>query len=628
MGIARLVFVLFLIEVALAAGQEAPPSPGQPVFKYQEVMVPVRDGVHLQTVIMAPLNHTKPLPILFRRTPYGVPEMAPEQTPTSLKEFAQDGYIFVIQNLRGRFKSEGYFELSSYVNLNDPKATNETADAYDSIEWLVKNVPNNNGKVGMFGVSYDGLTTGLTLLRPHPALKAISEQASPVDQWMNDDDHRYGALRESYDFEYAVLEQADKNKNTYFTFETYDTFEWYLGLGPLSNINEKYLHGKIPYWNDTVAHPDYDEFWKKEAWVSQLHASTVPNLNVAGFWDQEDPWGPWQIFRHAEEDDPDHTNFIVAGPWFHGQWQTPKGDSIGLLPFGGHETAREFRENIEAPFFRYYLHGVGEKPAWQATTFQSGSNNWHTYAAWPPKEAKPTKLYFHTDGTLSFEPPKDKNTNKPFREYVSDPANPVPYRLRPISPTYPAGDWRTWEVADQRFVDHRPDVLSYVSAPLDRDLVITGQLSAGLFASTSGTDSDFVVKLIDVYPQDAQKPAWNPEEGPKPGQYAQSLNGYELPIAMEVRRGRYLKSFEQPHALVPNQPTEWNVPLRDHDHVFLKGHRIMVQVQSTWFPVIDRNPQKFVPSIYKAQASDFTAATQRIYSTPGMESYIVLPVMP
>jgi len=628
MGIARLVVVLFLIGVPLAAGQEAPLSAAQSVFKYQEVMIPVRDGVHLQTVIMAPLNQTKPLPILFRRTPYGVPEKAPEQMPASLKEFAQDGYIFVIQNLRGRFKSEGYFELSSHVDLNDLKATNETTDAYDSIEWLVKNVANNNGKVGMFGVSYDGLTTALTLLHPHPALKAISEQASPVDQWMNDDDHRYGALRESYDFEYAVLEQADKNKNTYFTFETYDTFEWYLALGPLSNINDKYLHGKILYWNDTVAHPDYDDFWKKEAWVSQLHASTVPNLNVAGFWDQEDPWGPWQIFRHAEEHDPDHTNFIVAGPWFHGQWQTPKGDSIGIVPFGGHETAREFRENIEAPFFRYYLHSVGEKPAWQATTFQSGSNNWHTYAAWPPKEAKSTKLYFHADGTLSFEPPKNTKTDNTFREYVSDPANPVPYRLRPISPTYPAGDWRTWEVADQRFVDHRPDVLSYVSTPLDRDLVITGQLSAELFASTSGTDSDFVVKLIDVYPEDAQKPAWNPEEGPKPGQYGQSLNGYELPIAMEVRRGRYLKSFEQPHALVPNQPTEWNVPLRDHDHVFLKGHRIMVQVQSTWFPVIDRNPQTFVPSIYKSQASDFSAATQRIYSTPGMESHIVLPVMP
>jgi uncharacterized protein len=625
---ARLIVVLFLAGAPLAIGQETPPG-AQALFKFQEVMIPVRDGVHLQTVIMAPLNQTKPLPILFRRTPYGVPEKAPEKMPSSLKEFSQDGYIFVIQNLRGRFKSEGYFELSSHVDLNDPKATNETTDAYDSIEWLIKNVADNNGKVGMFGVSYDGLTTALTLLHPHPALKAISEQASPVDQWMNDDDHRYGALRESYDFEYAVLEQADKNKNTNFAFETYDTFEWYLALGPLSNINDKYLHGKIPYWNDSVAHPDYDDFWKKEAWVSQLHASSVPNLNVAGFWDQEDPWGPWQIFRHAEEHDPDHTNFIVAGPWFHGQWQSPKGDSIGVVPFAGHETAREFRENIEAPFFRYYLHGVGEKPAWQASTFQSGSNNWHTYAAWPPKEAKPTKLYFHSDGTLSFEPPsKNTNTGKSFREYVSDPANPVPYRLRPISPTYPAGDWRTWEVADQRFVDHRPDVLSYVSAPLEHDLVVTGPLSAQLFASTSGTDSDFVVKLIDVFPQEAQKPAWTPEEGPKPGQYAQSLNGYELPVAMEVRRGRYLKSFEQPHALVANQPTEWNVPLRDHDHVFLKGHRIMVQVQSTWFPVIDRNPQKFVPSIYRAQASDFTAATQRVYSTPGMESYIVLPVMP
>ena len=263
--------------------------------------MPVRDGVHLQTVILTPTNATKPLPILFRRTPYGVPEKAPEQMPASLKELAQDGYIFVIQNLRGRFKSEGYFNLSSRVDLSDPKATNETTDAYDSIEWLIKNVPNNNGKAGMYGVSYDGLTTALALLHPHPALKAISEQASPVDQWMNDDDHRYGALRESYDFEYAVLEQADKNKNTNFEFETYDTFEWYLNLGPLSNINEKYLHGKIPYWNDTVEHPDYDDFWKKEAWVRQLHASTVPNLNVAGFWDQEDPWGPWQIFRHAAE---------------------------------------------------------------------------------------------------------------------------------------------------------------------------------------------------------------------------------------------------------------------------------------------------------------------------------------
>ncbi|HEY1658603.1 MAG TPA: CocE/NonD family hydrolase [Candidatus Sulfotelmatobacter sp.] len=625
-----LVPIVLISAAAQTAQQPASQTESKPLFNYQEVMVPVRDGVHLQTVILTPLDQHGPLPILFRRTPYGVPAKAPTEMSASLKELSKDGYVFVVQNLRGRFKSEGVFNLSSQVDLTDPKATNETTDAYDSIDWLVKNVPNNNGKVGMVGVSYDGLTTALTLLHPHPALKAISEQASPVDQWMNDDDHRYGALRESYDFEYAVMEQSDKNENKHFEFETYDTFEWYLNLGPLSNINAKYLHGSIPYWNSTIDHPDYDEFWKKEAWVNQLRASTVPNLNVAGFWDQEDPWGPWQIFRHAEQSNPNHDDFIVAGPWYHGEWQSPKGDTIGLIPFGGHETAREFRETIEAPFFRYYLHGEGQKPQWQASTFQSGSNSWHTYAAWPPKEAKTTNLYLHNDGTLSFDAPqpKDANPPQPYREYVSDPANPVPYRQRPISPTYPAGDWRTWEVADQRFVDNRPDVLTFTSAPLDHDLTVTGPLAADLFASTSGTDSDFIVKLIDVYPQNAQKNEWKAEDGPKPGQYAQSLNGYELPIAMEVRRGRYLESYEQPHALTPNKPTEWNVPLRDHDHVFLKGHRIMVQIQSTWFPVIDRNPQKYVPSIYKAAAEDYVPATQRIYCSHDLPSHLVLPVMP
>ena len=597
-------------------------------------MIPMRDGIHLQTVILTPLDQNGPLPILFQRTPYGVPDKPPAPVPPSMKELAQDGYIFVIQNLRGRFKSEGVFGMSSGIDPKDPKAESfwaaaaETTDAYDSIEWLVKNIANNNGKVGMYGVSYAGLTTALTLLHPHLALKAISEQASPVDEWMNDDFHHYGALRESYDFEYSVMEGADKNKNTHFEFETYDTYQWYLNLGPLSNINAKYLHGTLHSWNFTVEHPNYDDSWKRAAWVTQLHASTVPNLNVAGFWDQEDPWGPWQIFLHAEEHDPEHTNFIVAGPWFHGEWQRPKSDSIGINLFGGHDTAREFRENIEAPFFRYYLHGKGEKPNWQATTFQSGSNTWRTYAVWPPKEARLTNLYLHPDGTLSFTAPSATGASGAYREYVSDPANPVPYRQRPISPTYPGADWRTWEMADQRFVDHRPDVLTFVSTPLDRDIVITGPLAADLFASTSGSDSDFIVKLIDVYPENAQKNDWDPEAGPKPDQYAQSLNGYELPIAMEVRRGRYLLSYEQGQPLTPNKPTEWNIPLRDHDHVFLKGHRFMVQIQSTWFPLIDRNPQKFVPSIYQADASDYTKATQRIYCSPAMPSHIALSIVP
>jgi uncharacterized protein len=610
----------YAASIAIIAAVIVPYSGAQsPAFSYQRVMVPVRDGVRLETVIMAPSNQTGALPILFRRTPYGVPSSAAGMSSESLKALVKDGYIFVVQNLRGRFGSEGTFELSSKADLENPKATSETTDAYDSIEWLVRNVPNNSGKVGIFGVSYDGLTSAMTLLRPHPALKAISEQASPADQWMNDDDHRYGALRESYAFEYAVLEQADKNANTNFTFETYDTYQWYLDLGPLSNINAKYLHGKIPYWNSIVEHPDYDAFWKAEAWVNQIKGAFVPNLNVAGFWDQEDPWGPWEIYRRSEQSDPNRYNFIVAGPWFHGQWHQPKAESIGLIPFGGHDTATEFRERIEAPWFRHWLHGAADKFPWEASTFQTGSNSWHTYAAWPPASSA-TKLYLRADGSLSFDAPR---SGEAFVQYVSDPAHPVPYRQRPISPTYPAGDWRRWEVADQRFVDGRPDVATWVSAPLTADITVTGELAAHLTASSSGTDSDFVVKLIDVYPENAQPNAWNAVAGPAPGEYAQSLNGYQLPIAMEVRRGRYNTNYERPQALGANAPTVFSIPLRSHDHVFLKGHKIMVQVQSTWFPLIDRNPQKFVPSIYEAKAEDFVSATQRIYAS----SYITLPVV-
>src|SRR5437016_8264574 len=549
----RLSVVAALLVAANAPAQQ--PAP-QPAFTFQEVMIPVRDGVHLQTAILTPTDKTGPLPILFRRTPYGVPDGPLPTVPTSLKELARDGYIFVFQNLRGRFKSEGVFGLTSQVNLADSTSTNETTDAYDSIDWLVKHVP-NNGNVGMFGVSYDGLTTALALLHPHAALKAISEQAAPVDQWMNDDMHRYGALRESYAFEYAVLEQADKNANTNFKFETYDTYSWYLNLGPLSNINAKYLHGTIPYWNSIVQHPDYDAFWKDEAWVNQIKGTFVPNLNVAGFWDQEDPWGPWEIFRRSAVSDPNRYNFMVAGPWFHGQWHNVKADSIGLVTFGGHDTALEFREQIEAPWFRYWLHGKGEKFPWKASTFQTGSNTWKTYAAWPPpSEAR--RLYLHPDGVLSFDAPAAGGT---YTEYVSDPANPVPYRGRPISPTYPNGDWRRWEVADQRFVDNRPDVAAWISRPLERDVTVTGEIAAQLFASTTGTDSDFVVKLIDVYPEDAQKSAWTAAEGPPPGEYAKSLNGYELPIAMEIRRGRYNASCGHPKPLVPNQATAVAIPL-------------------------------------------------------------------
>ena len=613
----RAALILFLfLSSTLALTQQTSSN-----YKRIEAMVPVRDGIHLQTVYFLPLNQEEPLPILLLRTPYGVPETEGPLHSPSMKELAADGYIFAFQNLRGRFKSEGEFSMSmSY----DPKGTNESTDAYDTIEWLVKNVPNNNGKVGLWGVSYPGLTAALGMLEPHPALKAISEQASPADQWMNDDFHRYGALRLSYAFEYAVLEQADKNANTYFSFDKFDTYEWYLELGPISNINAKYLHGKIPAWNNMAQHPNYDSFWQKESFTNQIHEAKVPNLNVAGFWDQEDPWGPWKIYYTAEKNDPKHYNYMVAGPWNHGGWRGEEGSTLGAIPFGNHKTSLEFRENIEAPWFRYWLHGKGDPFTWEAQMFQTGSNTWRTYSVWPPKEAKPTNLYLLPNGELSFDKP---TSNAGFAQYVSDPANPVPYRQRPISPTYPGGDWPTWEVQDQRFVDNRPDVLTFKSKPLEHDVTVTGELMADLFASTTGTDSDWVVKLIDVYPENAQ-PRDIEKEGPyKPGEYAKSLNGYELIIAAEVVRGRYRKSFERPSPVVANAVTEYKIPLRSHDHVFLKGHRIMVQVQSSWFPIIDRNPQRFVPNIFEAKESDFVKATQRVYGNAKSPSHIVLPVM-
>jgi putative CocE/NonD family hydrolase len=620
----RLIFLLVALTCCYAQSDEQTPLP--PKFNRSEVMVAMRDGVHLQTVTFTPIGQTVSLPILLLRTPYGVPENDRMlQKSPAFQELVSDAYIFVFQNLRGRFKSEGIFKLSSAPeDKSNPKSTSEGTDAYDTIDWLVKNVPRNNGKVGIFGVSYDGLTAALSLLDPHPALKAVSEQASPADQWMNDDFHRYGAFRLSYGFEYSVMEQMDKNANTHFKFDTYDTYDWYLKLGPLSNANAQCLHDQIPYWNQFIEHPNYDDFWKKEAFTNVLHQATVPILNVAGWWDQEDPWGPWKIYSTLAANDPKHNNFMVAGPWNHGGWWGKEGSTLGVIPFGNHKTALEFRGSIEAPFFRYYLHGDGQPFSWATKTFETGSNTWKTYDAWPPKDAHQANLYFHADGTLSFNRSDGENT---YREYVSDPSQPVPYRRRPISPTYPGGDWPDWEAEDQRFVEHRPDVLTFQTTPLDHDVRIAGELLADLFASTSGTDSDFVVKLIDVYPENYEPKDLDKEGGPAAGEYAKSLNGYQLMIAGEVLRGRFRRSWERPEPIVAGQVNEFKIPLRSHDHVFLKGHRIMVQVQSTWFPLIDRNPQSFVPNIYEAKASDYVSATQRVYCTPSAPSHIVLPLV-
>ncbi len=582
---------------------------GAQTWEHQDALVPMRDGVRLHTEIWR--DTSKPagaLPLLMQRTPYGIkPEV-------SLKgpyvELVKEGYLFVFQDIRGRYKSEGEFSMNRpLVDHRDKKAIDESTDTYDTIEWLVKNVPANNGRVGMFGISYGGFLTVMATIDPHPALKAASEQASPADIFWNDDFHHNGAFRLSYGFEYASMMETGK-ENHDFKFDTYDTFDWYLRLGPLKNANKKYLDGARPTWNNFVTHPNYDAFWKKYNLPQHLKNITVSQLHVAGWFDQEDFFGPIRLYEEAEKTDTRHKNFLVAGPWNHGGWARSDGKTLGKIDFGS-ETAKHFRENIQAPWFAYWLKDQGKGNFPEALMFQTGSNEWKSYDAWPPrKNISKQGIYLQPSGKLLFKAPEE--TGRAFDEYVSDPARPVPYRQRPIPPTYQGPGWTTWHADDQRFVDGRPDVLSFVTEPLTEDISIAGQVLAKFFASTSGTDSDWIVKLIDVYPDVyAKDPA---------------MGGYQLMIAADVLRARFRESLERPKAVKPNEVTEYTLDLLTHCHRFLKGHRIMVQIQSSWFPVIDRNPQSFVPNIYEAAESDYKKATQRVYRSKRYPSHVVLAV--
>ncbi len=591
------------------AAQKAPESP----FTRAEIMVPMRDGVRLQTVVFTPKEQSAPLPILFTRGPYGVPD---ECCP------AGTDYIMVFQNLRGRFKSEGVFVMQRPPrDRSGTKAMDESTDAYDTIDWLVKNLPNNNGRVGMFGVSYLGWTVVMALVDPHPALKAAIEGASPADMFLGDDFHHNGAFRLSYGFEYAALLESAKEADTHFAFDRYDTYDWYLNLGALSNVNRLYFHGRLPTWNDFVRHPNRDEYWRRQAFSSFLKETTVPTLNVAGWWDQEDFYGPQKIYELLEKGDSRHLNYFAAGPWNHGQWSRAHCRALGAIDFG-EDTCLDYHEKISNPWFDYWLKGKGELKQPEALTFQTGTNQWVSYNAWPPRQGITTKkLYFRGGNKLSFDAPSE--TEGAFDSYISDPAHPVPYRRRPITPTYPGPEWPLWLVEDQRFVEHRPDVLSYETDTLAMDLTATGDIVADLFASTSGTDSDWIVKLIDVYPENSKLVA-KPEECNCAA--GTPLAGYELIIADEVFRGRFRKSFEKAEPIPPNLPLEYRIDLHTNNHVFLKGHRIMVQIQSTWFPLIDRNPQKFVPNIFEATDADYQPARERIYRSKRLASSIELPV--
>ena len=609
-ALAAALFAVALCSTALqSAAAQGAAVLAAPEYTFRQVMIPMRDGVKLNTVIFAPKAQAEPLPFMFIRTPYGAPESR-FPLAAAYPELAAEQYLFVMQDIRGRYKSEGQFVMQRPPRIVDGPGprVDESTDAWDTIDWLLKNVPNHNGKVGMMGVSYPGWLTAMAMLDPHPALAAVSPQASPADMWIGDDFHHNGAFRLSYGFEYAAMMETSK-ENENFAFDRYDTYDWYLRLGSLANVNAKYLKGKIPTWNDFATHPNYDGFWQRQAMQSYLTRVTVPTLNVGGWWDQEDFYGPVHIYRTLEKKDVKSNNFLVVGPWNHGGWRR-EGRTLGRIDFGA-ATGNDFRAKIEAPFFAKYLKGKGDYTPAEATVFESGSNTWRTFTAWPPREAVTKSLYFQANGALTFDAPKTTGNDS----FVSDPAHPVPYRNRPIEPTYfsKGSGWPAWLTEDQRFVKDRPDVLTWATEPLAADVVLAGDITARLQVSTTGSDADWIVKLIDVYPED----------------YAANskLGGYELMVANDVYRSRFRESLEKPKAMVPNQVTPIVIDLHTQSYRFQKGHRVMVQVQSTWFPLIDRNPQVYVPNIFEAKAGDFKAQTHRVWRTPMQASRVDIQVV-
>jgi putative CocE/NonD family hydrolase len=586
-------------------------TPPIPAFDKTDTMVAMRDGVRLHTNYFVPKGFAGNLPIIMIRTPYGI-EGGERSFAGAYAELARDGYIFVHQDIRGRYKSEGQFVmLRKMRDKRDPKAIDEATDTYDTIEWLLKNVPRNNGRVGMMGVSYPGWLTVVAMLDPHPALKAISPQASPADMFIGDDFHHNGAFRLSYGFEYAVLIESTKERAP-FAFPDSDTYDWYLKLGSLAHVNEKYLHGTIPSWNDFVSHPNYDAFWQRQAAAPYINRVSVPTLSVAGWWDQEDFYGPITIYKLLEKYDTKKLNYLVVGPWNHGGWSGASGKTLGPIDFGA-TTSPDYRRSIQAPWFAYWLKGIGKLDLPEATTFEAGSNTWRKWDSWPVRAgASPKRLYLHANHELSFSPPTEQGTAA-ADAYLSDPANPVPYRARPIIPSLggAGSTWSRWLVDDQRFLKDRADVVSWQTGPLSDDVVIAGDVTAHLLASTTGSDADWVVKLIDVYPEDAD---------PK-------MASYQLMVSNDVLRGRFRKGFVTPLPITPNKVEEFVVDMHTQNYKFLKGHRIMVQVQSSWFPLIDRNPQTFVPNIFAANDSDFKAQTHTIFRSKTAASYVQVSVV-
>lgn len=578
-----------------------------------EVMIPMRDRVKLHAVILKPSDIATPLPILMERTPYGVDDTSRASFFAQRPELAREGYIYIGEDIRGRNKSQGKFVMMRpLADRHNPKAVDESTDTYDTVAWLIKNVPGNNGRVGMVGTSYPGFLAMVAGIDPHPAVKAISPQAPMIDVWLGDDFFHNGAFRQSYGYDYVLSMESSKEESRVdygsdAAGHPIDGFDYFLNRGSFAQDVKQSRAKLLPTWKLFLDHPAYDSVWSLRGVEHALNNVAVPTLTVGGYYDQEDMWGSQEEYARLEPHDTHHENFLVLGPWRHGSWVSSS-QRLGNLDYG-EPISKEFRARIEAKFFAHYLKDAPGFDLENAASFQTGSNSWQYYTHFPPPQSTPTSLYLQGNGRLSWS----ASTVGARTSYESNPADPVPYRHRPIQPTYSSGSqWYNWLTEDQRFVTGRKDVAVWKLPVLTKDLTLTGEVIADIFASTTGSDNDMVVKLIDEYP--------GADPDPK-------MRGYELMTNAEIFRGRYLLGFDRPTPLEPGAIHEYKFSVHDVDHVFKAGHTVMVEIQSTWFPLYDRNPQTFVPNIMKAKPADYQPATITIYSGPGHDSSLQAPVM-
>jgi hypothetical protein len=572
-------------------------------YRKKEVRIPMRDGALLFTSLYIPRDTSVTYPVILMRTPYSVGPYGEDKYrmgmyPSMLE--AHEGFIFAYQDVRGRYMSEGKFvDVRPYLPAKRGRGdVDESSDTYDTIDWIIGNV-RTSGKVGISGISYPGFYTTMGILDAHPALSAASPQAPIADWFIGDDDHHNGAMFLAETFGFFVnfgrpRPEPTTRSSGWFHMPTPDAYTFFLRMGPLANAERLYMRDSIAYWKDLMGHPNYDSFWQARAVLPHLKNIRPAVMTVGGWFDKEDLYGALNTYKTIEKNNPGTVNILVMGPWSHGQWNRDDGERLGDIEFSG-KTSVWFREHVQTPFFSYYLKGKGSGTFAEATVFETGANRWHQLPAWPPREAREKKLYLHDQGALAFIPPS--LPGDAFTAFTSDPAKPVPFSAETAPYVRPS-----YMVEDQRFAATRPDVILFQSAPLTEPVTLAGPLTATLYVSTTGTDADWVVKLIDVFPDDttAEVPSSHP------------LGGYQMLVRGDVFRGKFRRSFEKPEPFIPGRVTEVTYTMPDIFHTFKAGHRMMIQIQSSWFPLVDRNPQTFV-NILEATEGDFIRAEHRVY---------------